>query len=75
MVQPIQSSACPAQWVIFEREKKIGTNQSGPIKLDKHRLVYDGLGIRANRLEHLGWLNKHLSLQTLKAQHLGEWLT
>ncbi len=64
----------PSAWVIFERENEIGRSRSGRIALGKHRLVYDGLGIGANRLKHLEWLNSRLCLRTLKAQLLKDWL-
>src|SRR5262249_28502208 len=64
----------PSAWNIFEFDQELDKEQADPGMFKEHCLVYDGLGIRANRLGHLDWLNKQLRLRTLKAQLLGDWL-
>ncbi len=57
----------------------------GLIHEDRVRAVYDGLGIRKDRTEHLIWLNSHLPLKTVPVDRnraaaggapteLGQWL-
>jgi hypothetical protein len=64
----------PSAWHIFDCDQELGKGQTDPDAFKDHYMVYDGLGIRANRLGHLDWLNKQLRLRTLKAQLLGDWL-
>jgi hypothetical protein len=40
------------------------------IKADRVRVLFDGLGVRKERAEHLVWLNAYLPLKTMSMERL-----
>jgi hypothetical protein len=67
----------PDAWVIYEQERRIREGKGGaaPVSdLGACRILYDGLGILVDRLQHLGWLNDHVELKTVRTELLQDWL-
>ena len=61
-----RSTANNGLWIIISSMHGVDEQTViGLIKQDRVRAIYDGLGIRKDRAEHLIWLNGYLPLRTL----------
>lgn len=57
----------------FNSEKLIAKIEKGEIH--SIHLIYDEMSIRDYWLEHLDWLNEHLTIQTIKKQNFNKWFS
>jgi TIR domain len=67
----------PDAWEIYEQETRLREAKASAASVSDFstcRVLYDGLGILDDRLKHLGWLNEHVELKTLRTELLNDWL-